>query len=981
MKGSFFVCVFMVFLHQGFADENEEANGNGVVKIGVVLAMGSLVGRASNMCISIALQDFYRDNPNFTSRLHLSTRDSGGDVVQAASAALDLIKNVEVQAIIGPQTSAEAQFLSDLANKSQIPVISFSATSPSLSSTHTPYFIRAIPSDSIQAKPIASLIKFYKWRQAIVVYEDTDYGAGFIPYLTDALSEIGSRLQHRTLLPSVASDELIRKELYKVMTMQTRVFVVHMSYPLASRFFRQVKQLGMMSRDYAWIITDGLTNLLNSMDPWTIDSMRGVLGVRAYIEGTQRLDKFSTRWKRYYRKEYPNEIDIPHFNVFCLRAYDATRVLALAVEKSGGRSVGFLRPTAGQMTANSTDLLTLGISPVGPRLLSAILDTKLKGLTGTIRFVNGEIQGSTFQIVNVVDKSVREIGFWSPEAGISREISRKVVHRRSNDVENLGPVIWPGESTVTPKGWVFPTNGVKMKIGVPVKKGFKEFVNVEWGPLDGRPTTTGFSVDVFHAVVKGLPYGLDYEFVPFADDHRKKAGTYNELVYQVFLGKYDAVVGDVTIIANRSNYVDLTPPYTESGVSMIVPVRKERGSRALTFLKPLTWELWVTASCFFFFMAFVVWFLEHRINDDFQGPPSEQVGRALYFSFSTLVFAQRDKITSNLTRFVIILWLFLLLILTNSYTANLASILTVEQLQPTVTDVQTLIRNEDIVGYQGNSFVEDLLIKLGISRSKLIEFDSAEEYVEALSKGSSHGGVAAIFDEIPYIKSFLSNRTNDFMMVGPTYRTGGFGFVFPKNSLLLSDISSSVLNVTEGETMVSLEKRWFPKQDTSSSWSYSPSSKGLSLDSFWGLFLMVGTASMGALIIFFIGSCNEHWNRTVSETTPMTKGFWPRIVAMAKHYIERDLSLHTFRRKQRKEGETEENREVALAPTVTENPLSSHTNAECLSIEDGSPPHSTSVSADGDDDYAPIQERHAPTPADGDEDDDAPIQERHAPTP
>ncbi|XP_011627843.2 glutamate receptor 2.7 isoform X1 [Amborella trichopoda] len=909
IKSVFFLCVFIASLHQCFAQIAEANGSRGVVQVGVVLAMDSLVGRVSNMCISMAIEDFYREHHNFNTRLHLSRRDSGRDVVQAASAALDLINNVEVQAIIGPQTSTEAQFLSNVANKSQIPIMSFSATSPSLSTTHTPYFIRATLSDSIQAKPIASLIKFFKWRQAIAICEDTDYGAGFVPYLNDALIDIGSHLHLGGLIPSYASDELIKKELHKVMTMQTRVFIVHMSSPLASRFFRHAKQLGMMSRDYAWIITDGLASLLNSMDPWIIDSMQGVLGVRAYIEETKRLDNFSYRYKRYYRKEYPNEIEIPHVNAFCLRAYDATRVLALAMEKSGVENVGSRQPITGQTAGNLT-----GISSTGPRLLSALLDIKLKGLNGNLLFVNGEIQGSSFEIVNVVGKSVREIGFWSLETGISREINRKKIDKMVDDVANLGLVIWPGESTVIPSGWVVTTNGSKMKIGVPVTEGFREFLKVEWGPLDGRSRAMGFSVDVFDAVVRALPYRLEYEYVPFADNQRKTAGTYNDLVYQVFLGKYDAVVGDVAIIANRSNYVDFTPPYTEPGVSMIVPMRKKRGSNALAFLKPLTWELWVTASCFLFFMAFVVWFLEHRMNEDFRGPLSEQVGRALYFSFSTLIFSQRDKITSNLTRFVVILWLFMVLILTSSYTANLASILTVEQLQPTVTDIQTLIKNEDNVGYQGNSFVEDLLKEMGIARSKLQALHTVDEYAKALLKGSSHGGVAAIFDEIPYIKCFLSNHPNNFMMAGLTYKTGGFGFVFPKNSPLLSDISSAVLKVTEGDTMASLESKWFRKQNTSSSWSSSDSSKGLSLDSFWGLFLIVGTASVGALIVFFVGLCNEHWNRIVSETTPVNRGFWQRIIHMAKHYDEMDLSSHTFKRKQWKEGRIENNKKVNRAP-------------------------------------------------------------------
>jgi ionotropic glutamate receptor len=101
------------------------------------------------------------------------------------------------------------------------------------------------------------------------------------------------------------------------------------------------------------------------------------------------------------------------------------------------------------------------------------------------------------------------------------------------------------------------------------------------------------------------------------------------------------VVGDITIIANRSNYVDFTLPYTESGVSMVVPVKDSKTKNAWVFLKPLTWDLWMTSGCFFVFIGFVVWVLEHRINDDFRGPPSHQIGTSLWYAFSTMVFAHR----------------------------------------------------------------------------------------------------------------------------------------------------------------------------------------------------------------------------------------------------------------------------------------------------------------------------------------------------
>ena len=112
------------------------------------------------------------------------------------------------------------------------------------------------------------------------------------------------------------------------------------------------------------------------------------------------------------------------------------------------------------------------------------------------------------------------------------------------------------------------------------------------------------------------------------------------------------MVGDTTIIANRSLYVDFTLPYTESGVSMIVPIRDSK-KNAWVFLKPLTWDLWVTSGCFFVFIGFVVWVLEHRINEDFRGPPAHQVGTMFWFSFSTMVFAHRNI---TLFTFSIYIW-------------------------------------------------------------------------------------------------------------------------------------------------------------------------------------------------------------------------------------------------------------------------------------------------------------------------------------
>ncbi|KAK9931913.1 hypothetical protein M0R45_019167 [Rubus argutus] len=47
---------------------------------------------------------------------------------------------------------------------------------------------------------------------------------------------------------------------------------------------------------------------------------------------------------------------------------------------------------------------------------------------------------------------------------------------------------------------------------------------------------------------------------------REPAGTYDDLFTRFKLNKFDAVVGDTTIIAYRTSYVDFTLPYFESGL-------------------------------------------------------------------------------------------------------------------------------------------------------------------------------------------------------------------------------------------------------------------------------------------------------------------------------------------------------------------------------------------------------------------------------
>ncbi|CAN6539557.1 unnamed protein product [Malus baccata var. baccata] len=878
------------------------------IHVGLVLDFDALHGKMGLSCIEVALSDFYASNPNYKTRLVLDKRSSPSDVVVTASAALDLIKNVQVQAIIGPASSMEAKFLISLGEKVQVPIISYSATSPSLTSIRSPYFIRAAQNDSSQVKAISAIIQAFGWREVVPIYVDDEFGEGVIPYLSDALQEVDARIAYRSVISPAATDDQIVVELEKLMAMQTRVFVVHMLPSLGLRIFDKAKEIGMMEAGYAWIMTDGMTNMFSSINSSGIENMQGVLGIKTYYPNSKALEYFRVRWKRKFQQDNPTVQDAK-LDVFGLWAYDAAWALAMAAEKVGAKKFSFEKTnTSGK--SSTTDRQRFGVSQNGPQLVQELSGTKFKGLSGDFNLFNGQLQSSTFVIVNVFGSGEKLIGFWTPKNGLARNLNLRSTSKYSISNANLGSIIWPGDTTSAPKGWQIPTLGTKLRILVPVKQGFSEFVNVTY-PGTNIPKISGYCIDVFETVIEALPYGVPYELIPYATPNSSSAGNYNDLVNEVYLKNYDAAVGDITITANRSLYVDFTLPYTESVLSMIVPINDNKSKNAWVFLKPLPWDLWVTSGCFFIFIGFVVWVLEHRINEDFRGPPHHQIGTSFWFSFSTMVFSHRERVVSNLARFVVIIWCFVVLILTQSYTASLATLLTVQQLQPT-TDVNLLLKNGNNVAYQSGSFVLRILKQLGFPDEKLKSFGSPEELNQLFQNGSKTDGISAAFDEIPYMKLFLAKYCSKYTMVVLTFKTDGFAFVFPKGSPLALDISRAILNVDEGDRMKMIENKWFNKESSCPDPNSLVSSNSLSLESFWGLFVIAGLASTLALLIYAAMFLYEH--KEILLRLDPEASLWRKFRVLLRLYDKKDLKSFTF-----KKGELEVNTIFPPSPSVNSN--------------------------------------------------------------
>ncbi|KAF3653067.1 hypothetical protein FXO38_15815 [Capsicum annuum] len=160
-------------------------------------------------------------------------------------------------------------------------------------------------------------------------------------------------------------------------------------------------------------------------------------------------------------------------------------------------------------------------------------------------------------------------------------------------------------------------------------------------------------------------------------------------------------------------------------------------------------------------------YIESGLNDDFHGPPSKQL--------VTVLWLVGENTISTLGRIVLLIWLFVVLKINSSYTANLTSILTVQKLSSPITGIESLVNTKESISYQLGSFSRNYLIQeLHIDESRLVPLNLPEDYARALKDGPGHGGVAAIVDDRAYVEFFLSMRCQ-FSILGQEFTKNGWG--------------------------------------------------------------------------------------------------------------------------------------------------------------------------------------------------------------
>ncbi|CAI5515859.1 unnamed protein product, partial [Closterium sp. Naga37s-1] len=137
-----------------------------------------------------------------------------------------------------------------------------------------------------------------------------------------------------------------------------------------------------------------------------------------------------------------------------------------------------------------------------------------------------------------------------------------------------------------------------------------------------------------------------------------------------------------------------------------------------------------------------------------------------------------EQVRTTLGRTVVIVWLFVVFVISSAYTASLSSVL---------TDFTALQQGNQTVGYRAGSFTAAYMQGVGINESRLVAIDPEGDWDAVVQEQQ----VAVVVDEEPYLDIFLSDHCY-YTKPPHAFATFNFGFAFQKGSSLTEDLSLAI---------------------------------------------------------------------------------------------------------------------------------------------------------------------------------------------
>ncbi|XP_033737179.1 glutamate receptor ionotropic, delta-1-like [Pecten maximus] len=382
---------------------------------------------------------------------------------------------------------------------------------------------------------------------------------------------------------------------------------------------------------------------------------------------------------------------------------------------------------------------------------------------------------------------------------------------------------------------------------------------------NGTVTFTGFCLDILDELA--MRFNFRYTLVEPRDGlwgGPNTDGTWNGMVGMVMKGEVAFAIGPFTITSLRERVIDFTKPFMEDGAGILTTRPDADSDKFFRIIRPFALPVWGCIAIAIVCVGFLL-FIVNRLSpytaynrqDKESSPEEVSLTSNMWLVFGTFVNQGGVTYPTAISgRCIVGFWWVFTILITSTYTANLAAFLTVTIAVKPINSLNELAAHEQIKP----------LVKAGTNLYSLFQTADSGIYKTIWNRMGDMPVVKSTNDALDFVRNsdtaYMTDRSQleyhvlsdckTYALADEIFNTAGYGFVVPEHAPYLDCFNYNIMRMQEAGLIEKWRQVWWPRSDQCSVSDRTSSATALGIDSLAGPFLVyVCIAALSFVCLLF----------------------------------------------------------------------------------------------------------------------------------
>lgn len=772
----------------------------------------------------------------------------------ALAAHLCALAEEGVAAVLTGGTARSVRLLAAAAARAGVPLL----LADSAPKNHTWEVLALYPDNRVLAQACADLCKEKGWKRAVFLHAGEAEVAALIAPDAEPLALV---VRH---LPPPDDAALLRNLMLVLKKLSVTNFIVWCDAECSLRVLDVAQRVGLLSDRHSYI----MLSLDLHTQPLADYSHGGanITALRLFEPQSKDVQHMMTLWERQYGARLGDEASLagPERSVPTALplAYQASSLVAKA-----------LRALNLPPGASASCQVGLGAFHADT-LLNYLRSEEWTSGSGMGGELSWEVDGWRHEVQLQVAELARggwlePAGLWAPRVGVTWQ--------RPDEPRNSMP-----DYSMTNRTFTFLIARIKPYI-------MRQESTLR---LAGNAQYEGFCIELIEKLAAMLKF--NYTFVEQED------GEYG--IYNNTLGKWTGMLGrliedkdidfaitDLTITSEREKAVDFTTPFMNLGISILFGTPEPAPPKLFAFMLPFSNAVWICLGFAYLGTSLVLYVVGRLCHEEWQNPypciedpPALEnqftLANALWFNLGA-VLLQGSEIAPVAygTRAVASVWWLFALVITSSYTANLATLLASKSSTDLIHNVEELANNNLGIKYgakKGGSTYNFFKNSQNPTYHKMYEQMSKEPMPLSNEIGIKkvENEKYAFLMESTSIE-YETERNCKVQKVGGLLDRKGYGIAMKKDSPYRQELNLALLNLQEAGVLREMMHTWWMEKNGGGACKEDETRENqeLRIKNFLGLFVVL---VVGCVLGVLVSCCDLAW--AARRQRGPSESFWQR---------------------------------------------------------------------------------------------------------